>query len=320
MNGAALIEVTVDRIREVAAHIRSFDLVPAEGGRLPAFEAGAHIDVTLGDALVRSYSLIGEWDGSRYRIAVMRDPRSRGGSEAMHRSVRVGSRLRISAPRNHFPLYEDAPLSVLIAGGIGITPLWCMVQRLEVLGRPWVLHYACRSWQTAAFVSEIRALCANGLGRLHLWIDEEHGGRPLDLAPIVRGAPLDAHLYCCGPAAMMSAFREAAPAEWSGRMHMEYFRPAEIAKPTQGFVVELARSGREVQVPQGCSILDALMMQGIDAPYSCYEGVCGTCETHVLAGTPDHRDNLLSAKAKAEGKTILICCSGSKSERLVLDL
>jgi vanillate O-demethylase ferredoxin subunit len=119
---------------------------------------------------------------------------------------------------------------------------------------------------------------------------------------------------------MMSAFREAAPVEWSGRMHMEYFRPAEIANPARGFVVELARSGREVEVPPGCSILDALMMQGIDAPYSCYEGVCGTCETHVLAGTPDHRDNLLSHKAKAEGKTILICCSGSKSERLVLDL
>ncbi|HYF20930.1 MAG TPA: PDR/VanB family oxidoreductase [Ramlibacter sp.] len=321
MPPAGSIEVVVDRVRDEAQGIRSYDLLAADGGLLPPFDAGAHVDVELGGSLVRSYSLIGRTgDRSRYRIAVMLDPRSRGGSTAMHRTVGPGTRLRISGPRNNFPLQEDAPLSVLIAGGIGITPLWCMAQRLEELGRPWVLHYACRSRAMAAFLPEIEAACAGGSGRLHLWVDEEQGGRPLDLVPIVRGAPEDAQLYCCGPAPMLAAFRDAAPGEWSGRMHMEYFRPAEAAKPTRAFVVELARSGVSVEVPPGCSILDALMMQGIDAPYSCYEGVCGTCETRVISGVPDHRDNLLSDKAKAEGKTILICCSGSRSERLVLDL
>ncbi len=321
MAASGSLAVVVAGVRDEARAIRSFDLIAADGGALPPFDAGAHVDVELAGGLVRSYSLIGDRaDPRRYRIAVMLDARSRGGSAAMHRDVKPGMPLRISVPRNNFPLQEDAPLSVLIAGGIGITPLWCMVQRLVELKRPWELHYACRSRAVAAFVPELEAAAATGSGRFLLWADDEHGGRPLDLAPIVRGAPADAQLYCCGPAPMLSAFRDAAPGEWSSRMHMEYFRPAEAARPTRAFVVELARSGVSVDVPPGCSILDALMMQGIDAPYSCYEGVCGTCETRVLEGTPDHRDNLLSDKAKAEGKTILICCSGSKSDKLVLDL
>ena len=321
MAAAGSFAVVVDAVRDEAQGIRSFDLVAADGGALPAFGAGAHIDVELEGGLVRSYSLVDNHaDPRRYRIAVMLDPRSRGGSAAMHRNVRTGTRLQVTGPRNNFPLQEDAPLSVLVAGGIGITPLWCMVQRLVDLGRDWELHYACRSRAVAAFVPQIEAAAAASGGRFRLWADDEHDGRPFDLAPVVRGAPPHAHLYCCGPVPMLTAFRDAAPAEWSGRMHMEYFRPAETARPTRAFVVELARSGVSVDVPPGCSILDALMMQGIDAPYSCYEGVCGTCETRVLEGIPDHRDNLLSDKAKAEGRTILICCSGSRSEKLVLDL
>jgi vanillate O-demethylase ferredoxin subunit len=320
-DGPGLIDVVVDRLCDEAPGIRCFDLVAADRRALPRYTPGAHIDVVLDDRLVRSYSLIGPLDDdARYRIAVNLDAKSRGGSSHLHGAVSVGSMLRISAPRNHFPLVEDAPMSILVAGGIGITPLWCMAQRLAALGARWELHYACRTRRAAAFVDAIQALCHRSNGSVHLWFDDENEGRPLDIGAIVRGASAEAHLYCCGPAAMLGAFRDAAASESSDRVHLEYFRPAEVAKPTGGFTVELARSGVSVEVPGGCSILDALIMRGIDAPYSCYEGLCGTCETRVLEGIPDHRDQLLSEKAKAENKTIIICCSGSKSKKLVLDL
>jgi len=320
---STLIEVIVDRVCDEAQGIKSFDLVASDGQALPAYGPGAHIDLNLADRLVRSYSLIGPLEAgapARYRIAVNLDPRSRGGSSYLHSSIVQGSMLRISAPRNHFPLVEDAPLSILIAGGIGITPLYCMAQRLSALARPWVLHYACRTRSAAAFVPDIERLCEAGLGTFHLWADDEHDGRPLAIATLVRGAPETAHLYCCGPGPMLSTFRDAAAAESSDRVHLEYFRPVESAKPVGGFTVELARSGVSVEVAQGCSILDALMMRGIDAPYSCCEGLCGTCETRVIEGIPDHRDNLLSDKAKVENKSVIICVSGSRSKRLVLDL
>jgi len=318
-----LIDVVVEHVRDEAPGIKSFDLVAADGAPLPPYGPGAHIDLHLTDRLIRSYSLIDpspEVGGARYRIAVNLDLRSRGGSSYLHHSVVAGTALRISAPRNHFPLIEAAPLSILIAGGIGITPLWCMAQRLSALSRPWVLHYACRTRTAAAFVHDIERLCQTGPGQLNLWADDEHDGRPLDMATVVRAAPADAHLYCCGPGPMLGAFRDAAAGESSDRVHLEYFRPAESAKPSGGFTVELARSGLSVEVAEGCSILDALMMRGIDAPYSCCEGLCGTCETRVLEGIPDHRDDLLSDKAKAENKSVIICVSGSLSKRLVLDL
>lgn len=317
------LDVVVERVADAARDIRVYDLARPDRAPLPAYAPGAHVDLVLGDHLVRSYSLVGPLDDRmRYRVAVQLDPASRGGSAWCHARLGVGTPLRISPPRNHFALVEDAPASWLFAGGIGITPLYCMVQRLAALGRPWQLHYACRTRAAAAFVDEIEALAraSGGTGRLHLWCDDEHGGQPLALAPLVRSAPVDAHLYCCGPAPMLAAFRDAAAGEDSERVHMEYFRPLETVQPQGGFTVALARTGVEVEVPAGCSILDALMMNGIDAPYSCYEGVCGTCETTVLEGVPEHRDCLLTEQAKAEGKRIIICRSGSRTPRLVLDL
>lgn len=319
------IDVLVDRVRDEAAGIRSFDLVRADGAPLPAYAPGAHVEVELLPGLTRSYSLIGPLDDfRRYRIAVGLDARSRGGSRHLHESVRPGEALRIGAPRNHFPLVEDAPASVMIAGGIGITPLWCMVQRLAALGRPWTLHYACRTRAAAAFLPGIEAACARGSGRLHLWCDDEHEGAPLDLHAALAAAAPDAHLYCCGPAPMLQAFEQATSAIDSARVHLEYFQapaapPAADLPPLGGFTVELARTGVSVEVPVGCSILDALMIRGIDAPYSCYEGLCGTCETRVLEGVPDHRDRILTDKARADG-SIIICCSGSRSSKMVLDL
>jgi len=318
-----LIDVIVQSVRDEARGIKTYEIVAASGALLPPYEPGAHIDLHLADKLVRSYSLtrpMPSGGAKSYSIAVNLDPRSRGGSVYLHQAVLVGTALRIDAPRNHFPLVEAECPSVLIAGGIGITPLWCMAQRLSAQGRPWVLHYGCRTREVAAFAQDISKLSESGHGEFYLWADDEHCGQPLDVTSVVRSAPVDAHMYCCGPGPMIGAFRNAAAAESSDRIHLEYFRPAESAKPVGGFTVELARSGISVEVSEGCSILDALMMCGIDAPYSCCEGLCGTCETRVLEGIPDHRDSLLSDKAKAANQSVIICVSGSRSKRLVLDL
>jgi len=317
----ATIDVEVRRVHVESRTIKSFDLERVDGAPFPAYEAGAHVDVEMAEHLVRSYSLIGPIGQDRVcRIAVALDPNSRGGSRYMHDSVQPGSRLRISPPRNHFALATEAPHSILIAGGIGITPLWAMIQTLNQLGSSWALFYAARSRPLAAFVSELEEAARAGKGTVEFWFDDEHEGRPIDVRPIVQDAPPDAHLYCCGPAPMMSLFREAAPSENSDQIHLEYFRPVESVAPTGSFEVELARSKCVVPVPAGSSILDALIMRGIDAPYSCYEGLCGTCETRVLEGIPDHRDQLLTEKAKASNQTVIICCSRSLSPRLVLDL
>jgi len=318
-----LIDVIVQSVREEARGIKSYELVAANGEVLPPYQPGAHIDLHLDHQLVRSYSLtrpMPSGGANSYAIAVNLDTRSRGGSEYMHQTVIAGTQLRVDAPRNNFPLIDTAACSVLIAGGIGITPLWCMAQSLNALGRPWALHYACRARDVAAFVHEISILASSVHGEFHLWADDENGGSPLDVASVVRRSPKDSHLYCCGPSPMLIAFLNSTAAEAPERVHMEYFRPTEIAKPVGGFTLELARSGVSIEVSEGCSILDALMMSGIDAPYSCCEGLCGTCETRVLEGIPDHRDNLLSEKAKAANQSVIICVSGSRSKRLVLDL
>jgi ferredoxin-NADP reductase len=283
---------------------------------LPAASAGAHIDLHLANGLVRQYSLItAEADPSAYVVAVKRDRQSRGGSHFVHDQLRPGASLKISAPRNNFPLAEGAPHTVLIAGGIGITPIWCMVQRLVALDRPWQLHYACRSRDEAAFHDALQALAP---ARLH--IDDEAGGAILDVAALVAAAPAAAHLYCCGPAPMLVAF-EAATAGWPRpQVHVEYFTAKEAPATDGGFIVECRRSGRELAVPVGKTILETVRAAGIQAPSSCEAGICGTCETRVIAGIPDHRDQWLSEAERAANQTVMICCAGSKSERLVLDL
>lgn len=318
-----LIPVRVSQQSDETPTVRVLTLQPLSGAALPPCEAGAHIELHLPNGMSRSYSLIGPpGPAFEYRIAVARDAATRGGSAYVHDRVCVGTELRIGTPRNHFALDESAPLSVLIAGGIGITPLWSMVQRLNQIDRPWRLHYACRTREFAAFQAPLVAAAREGAGEVAFWWDDENGGRHLDVRAVVTGAPAEAHLYCCGPAPMIASFRAAAESRPPERVHFESFKPAPVDpdRPVGGFVVELARTGSTVEVPVGSTILDALMMQGIDAPYSCYEGVCGTCETRVLDGIPDHRDELLTAKAKASNQTIIICCSGSKTPRLVLDL
>lgn len=305
-----------------AEGILGLELVPAAPGEpLPAFTAGAHIDLHLPGGPVRSYSLLNDpAERHRWCVAVYRDPASRGGSRQVHEQLRPGQLLTVSPPRNHFPLDESAPLSVLIAGGIGITPLLCMVRRLTALGRPWVLHHAVRTRAHAAFGDELQALAAQGSGTLHRVFDQEPGGRMLDIAAVVVALPDGAHVYCCGPAGMLAAFERATAGLPPERVHLEYFAAKDAPAASGGFSVKLRRDGRTVPVPPGQSILDALAAIGAEPPWSCREGVCGTCEVRVLEGVPDHHDMVLSPAQRDANDRMMVCCSGAKSPLLVLDL
>jgi ferredoxin-NADP reductase len=310
-----LIDVRLTAIRYAARDTNLYELARADGKPLPGYEPGAHIDVHLPNGLVRQYSLINPGQTGSYTLGVKRDPASRGGSRCVHDELRVGKTFKISAPRNNFPLKEDAAHVILLAGGIGITPIWCMVQRLAELGRSWQLYYACRSRADTAFLESLERLAES---KFHF--DDEREGKFLDVAGIVAAAPKDAHLYCCGPTPMLSAF-EAATANWPReQVHVEYFTPKQEPDKKGGFVVELARSGQEFVIPEGKSILEVLLDAGVDVDYSCELGICGACEQRVISGEPEHRDAILTEEEHASNTKVMICCAGCKSERLVLDL
>jgi tetrachlorobenzoquinone reductase len=312
-----LIDVRLTAIRYVARDTSLFEFQSVDGRPLPAYEPGAHIDLHLPSGLLRNYSLTAaEREPSTYTVGIKRDPASRGGSRYLHDELQVGATLKIGGPRNNFCLREDFAHTVLFAGGIGITPIWCMVQRLNTLGRAWQLHYACRSRDDMAFRDELGAM-----PQAALHFDDESGGQFLDVAAIVAAAPRDAHLYCCGPAPMLQAF-EAATKDWPReQVHIEYFSPKEQGPAKKGgFTVELARSGVEYFIPEGETILNVLLDAGIDIDYSCELGICGACEQRVISGIPEHRDSILSEEEQSENKRVMICCAGCKSERLVLDL
>jgi len=303
-------------VRYAARDVNLYEFARPDGATLLDVEPGAHIDVALPNGITRQYSLISPGPApDRYTVAVKRDPNSRGGSRFMHEELRVGQLVTVTGPRNNFRLDESAEHTVLIAGGIGITPIFCMVQRLQALqGRPWTLHYSCRTRAEAAFLRGLEH-CPE----VRLNFDDE-SGRVLDLAAVVAQAPARAHLYCCGPTPMLTAF-ENATADWpTEQKHVEYFTAKEAPALEGGFVVELKRSGRKFVIPPGKSILEVLRDAGMDVSYSCEQGICGACETRVLSGVPDHRDSVLTPAEQAANNTVMICCAGSKSERLVLDL
>jgi len=294
-----------------------FELRRPDGGAVPPFTAGAHVDLHLPNGLVRQYSIANApHERDRYLLGVKREDPGRGGSRFLHDTVRVGATFKVGGPRNNFPLVETAATSIFVAGGIGITPIRSMIHRAQAIGQDWRLHYAVRRRAEAVFAPELLALG----DRVTLHVDEEQGGKLLDLSAAVGATADQAHLYCCGPAPMMAAFKEAAAAVPADRVHLEYFT-SEAAPATQGgFVVELAQSGRRIPVPPGTTILEALRDAGIKVQAACEQGICGTCETRVLHGTPDHRDMILSDEEKAAGRTMMICCSGSIGDVLVLDL
>jgi tetrachlorobenzoquinone reductase len=308
-------DMRLTAIRYAAQDINLYEFRSPDGAALPPVEPGSHVDLHLPNGMMRQYSLVtADGDAGAYVVGVKRDRASRGGSVYIHDHLRVGQIIAVGGPRNNFPLKEDAAHSVLIAGGIGVTPIWCMAQRLKKLGRSFELHYACRDRAEVAFHDELKATPE---AKIH--IDAEAGGF-LDVAAIVSGARKDAHFYCCGPVPMLDAYEKATKHLPPEQVHIEYFTAKEEAATEGGYVVELRKSGKEFTVPEGKTILDVLLEGGVDIMYSCQEGVCGACETIVVSGTPDHRDGILTDKERAESKTMMICCSGSKSPRLVLDL
>lgn len=313
-------QVRIARKTIEALDICSFELVDPEGRALPAFSAGAHIDVQMAPGLLRQYSLCNDpTETHRYQIGVLRDARSRGGSAAMH-ALEAGQALSISDPRNHFALDEQAPHSLLLAGGIGITPLLCMAQRLSGLGKSFALHYCARAPERAAFVERIAGSAA---WQAHVHYDDGPAAQRLDARALLGSQPEGAHLYVCGPAGFMDAMLAAArDAAWpQERVHREYFNAAPIDTSGDGsFEVQIASTGAVIRVEPHCTVVQALAVAGIELPTSCEQGVCGTCVTRVISGTPDHRDMYLTPQEQARGDQFTPCCSRAKSARLVLDL
>lgn len=313
----ATLTLAVARVTVEAEGVRAFELRDPAGGALPPFTAGAHLDVLMRPGLSRCYSLCNDpAERDRYVIAVALDPASRGGSRHMHASVQAGDLVTVTPPRNAFPLADAAGTSVLVAGGIGITPLLAMARQLSREGRPFALHYAARSRGRAAFLEAVAALPA---GSAVVALGDDPATPRLDIAAIVAGLGRLDHVYACGPARMLAAFDAATAGLPRDRVHVERFSP--VSPPAAGgFTVALARRGAEVFVPEDSTILDVLLDEGLDLPFSCQQGLCGSCRTRVLEGEPDHRDEILTREERAAGTTMMICCSGAKGDRLVLDL
>jgi vanillate O-demethylase ferredoxin subunit len=315
-------KVIITRKLALATDICLFELAPLDGEPLPSFSAGAHIDVHVG-GFVRQYSLCnGPQERDVYRIGVLHDPASRGGSAAMH-ACASGTTLDISAPRNHFPLDATAQHTILLAGGIGITPILAMAMELLAAGRSFELHYCTRERERTAFREQVEQ---SGLRqRSRLYFDSDGPGQQIDLSAVLAAPHQDTHVYVCGPAGFIdAALGTAADAGWpAANVHREYFGAAQPSVNTGGdaaFQVSLASTGKLVDVPAGTSVVDALRGCGIELPVSCEQGICGTCLTRVLSGEPDHRDAYLTDEERAANDQFLPCCSRAKTPLLVLDL
>lgn len=301
-----------------ATDIVSFELVDPAGGTLPPFTAGAHVDVEVKDGLIRQYSLCNHPDHHGYQIAVLRDSQSRGGSQTVCDEFKEGQLIRISEPKNHFPLATNAAHSLLIAGGIGITPVLCMAERLAHAKASFQMHYCTKSQERTAFYDRIKNSTFADRVSFHFSSQQR-----MDLNRTLANPAPGTHLYVCGPAHFMNAVLVTAKA-WGwpdAQVHREYFNATEQEGAVNDeFIVRLASSGHEFTIPADKSITTVLMKHGVDIPVSCEQGVCGTCLTHVLEGTPDHRDMFLTDDERARNDQFLPCCSRSKSKVLVLDI
>ncbi|TNC25171.1 PDR/VanB family oxidoreductase [Amycolatopsis alkalitolerans] len=291
--------------------VLSVVLTEPDGVPLPAWEPGAHLDLDLGDGLVRQYSLCGDpGDWTRYEVAVLREERSRGGSRYVHETLRPGQLVEVRGPRNHFRL-EDAERYVFIAGGIGITPILPMLAAVADSGQPYRLHYGGRRRAGMAFTG---ALAEYG-DAVHLAPQDEVG--LLDLDTALGDAGPGTLVYCCGPAPLIDAVVERCPPEL---LRVERFAaPEREPLPAGAVEVELARSGRTVLVPPDRSILQVLLDEGVEVANDCRDGICGSCETKVIAGEVDHRDHVLTDRERREGATMMVCVSRACGGRLVLD-
>jgi vanillate O-demethylase ferredoxin subunit len=322
VTASSTLQVRVRATTYEAQHILGFELVPlSPATALSAFTAGAHIDVHLPGGLLRSYSLLNDpQETHRYRIGVNRDAHSRGGSRHMHEQLRTGTLLTISTPRNLFAMDETSPFNLFIAGGIGITPMLSMIARSQALGTPWRLHYAARTRQHAGFLDVLAAYQGQPGAEVQLNFDQEPGGRMLDVNAVISALPEGAHVYACGPQPLLAAYEQATASLPPARVHREYFAAKEAAATDGSYTVTLARSQRMLKIQPGQTLLDGLIAIGAEPTFSCQQGICGTCEVRVLEGTPDHRDMVLTESEQAANDRMMVCCSGAKSARLVLDL
>lgn len=317
-----MIDVLVASKKAVTDDICVFELASVDGAPLPPFSAGAHIDVNLPDGMIRQYSLCNHSDEQhRYQIGVLRDPVSRGGSKAMHQQVNEGDRLQISEPRNHFPLAHDAKHSILFAGGIGITPILCMAERLAHTGASFELHYCTRTPAKAAFVEHIKA--SSFADNVHFHFDDGEAIQKLDVKSLLDTPQPNTHVYVCGPSGFMAHVLDIAEDhQWPvAQLHREYFAAGAVdASNDGGFEVEINSTGQVVEIPADKSVIEVLDSLNIEIPFSCESGICGTCLTGVLEGEPDHRDFFLTEVEQAQNNQFTPCCSRSKSARLVLDI
>lgn len=305
--------LTVDRKTVLADGVVELQLKARS--TLPPWEPGSHVDLLLGPDLVRQYSLCGDPADRRYlKVAVLREPESRGGSEHVHDELKEGQQIQIRGPRNHFPLVES-PCYQFIAGGIGITPILCMIREAERAGADWHLLYGGRSRESMAYLPELEQYG----DRVRIQPADTDGLMDLDS---VLGTPrTDTAVYCCGPEPLLNAVEERCRTWPATALHLERFAPKTLAEDTvdSEFEIEFARSGVNATVPAGTSILDVAAEKGLFVLRSCSEGVCGTCETVILEGDPEHRDSVLTDEDREEG-CFMPCVSRARSARLVLDL
>jgi ferredoxin-NADP reductase len=313
-------DLIVRRRSAPAEGVVVLELAHPEDEDLPRWEPGAHIDLLLDDGMTRQYSLCGDpRDSGVWRIGVLLDPNSRGGSRYVHDNLNEGATVRVRGPRNHFPLV-DAQHYRFIAGGIGITPIFAMIEAAQRAGTDWTLLYGGRTRASMAFAEE---LAARYTERVTVWPQDQRG--LLDLESLLKEPEDNTLVYCCGPEALLSAVEQHS-AHWpAGILHIERFAAKaptaeEAAEALEQFEVVCQRSGRAFEITSDQSILEVLEEEGIPILGSCYEGVCGTCEARVLEGVPDQRDSVLTDAEKAAGEVMLICVSRSRTERLVLDL
>ena len=318
-----LLDVRVAACHDEAIGIRRIELVAADGGTLPRFAAGAHVDVHLPGGPVRPYSLCNDpRETHRYLLGVLREPASCGGSAGMH-ALQPGAALRIGAPRNRFALAAGARRSLLFAGGIGITPILAMAEALAAEGAEFTLHHSVRSTAHAAFADRLHAFA----GRVHWHRDDGPAAQQLDAAAAIGAPEPGTHLYVCGPAGYMAWLLDTARAlGWpEDQLHREHFGaaaadPGADAGADTAFELLLASSGAVVPVAAGQRAIDALAAAGVHVPVSCEQGVCGTCLTRVIDGTPEHRDLFLTDEERARNDCFTPCCSRARSPRLVLAL
>jgi len=304
---APVIRVEVTVAEAMTRDITKFELRALDGGDLPAWTAGGHLDVVVAPEFLRQFSLSGDpSDRSRYQIAVLNERGGRGGSSLMHRLFAVGRKIFVSRPINHFPLDETASKSFLMGGGIGITPMIAMAHRLHRIGADFALHYSCSSRADAAFINDLFTFPWRS--KVHLHVSSEGGRAAFDI--ILSRSPKGAHVYVCGPDAYMQAVMTAA--ERSGisddRRHSEYFSVPETPDyENHAFTLKLAKTGREILVPSEQTATDALQAAGIAIDVKCSDGLCGVCRCGLLDGQVEHRDFVLSAKQREH--SVILCQS-----------